>query len=82
MEKVAVTLIRGLVQGDEYIAELRLRRDTAKVLYLNVLQIIGYYSNQSSDWLLFFMPHLLKLLCLVYIMKVSIIHYILSEVRL
>ena len=46
LEKVAVTLIRDLAQGDEYIAELRLRRDTAKVLYLNAQEAINVFKLQ------------------------------------
>ena len=46
LEKVAVTLIRDLAQGDEYIAELRLRRDTAKVLYLNAREAINVFKLQ------------------------------------
>ena len=41
-----MTLIRDLAQGDEYIAELRLRRDTAKVLYLNVQEAINVFKLQ------------------------------------
>lgn len=46
LEKVSVTLIRDLAQGDEYIAELRLRRDTAKVLYLNAQEAINVFKLQ------------------------------------
>lgn len=40
LEKVAVTLIRDLA------AELRLRRDTAKVLYLNAQEAISVFKLQ------------------------------------
>jgi len=46
LEKVAVTLIRDLAQEDEYIAELRLRRDTTKVLYLNAQEAINVFKLQ------------------------------------
>lgn len=46
MEKVAVTLIRDLAQGDKDIAELRLRRDKAKVLYLSAAEAINVFKLQ------------------------------------
>lgn len=42
-EKVAVTLIRDLAQGDEVISGLRRDRDIAKVLYHNAVEAINVY---------------------------------------
>lgn len=42
-EKVAVTLIRDLAQGDEMISKLRQKRDIAKILYLNSVEAINVF---------------------------------------
>lgn len=42
-EKIAVTLIRDLAQGDEGISELRKKRDIAKVLYFNAIEAINVF---------------------------------------
>lgn len=42
-EKIPVTLIRDLAQGDKHISELRKRRDIAKVLYLNATEAINVF---------------------------------------
>ncbi|WP_295236901.1 hypothetical protein [Veillonella sp.] len=43
MDKVPVTLIRDLAQGEVDISKLRLERDKAKVLYLNAIEAINIY---------------------------------------
>lgn len=43
MDKVPVTLIRDLAQGEINISKLRLERDKAKVLYLNAVEAINIY---------------------------------------
>lgn len=43
IEKVAVTLIRDLAQGDADISKLRFERDKAKVLYLNAQEAINIF---------------------------------------
>ena len=43
MDKVAVTLIRDLAQGEETISDLRHKRDVAKVLYQNATEAINVY---------------------------------------
>lgn len=42
-EKIAVTLIRDLAQGDPYISDLRFKRDSAKVLYQNATEAINVF---------------------------------------
>ena len=42
-EKIPVTLIRDLAQGDKRISELRKKRDIAKVLYLNATEAINVF---------------------------------------
>lgn len=43
MEKVPVTLIRDLAQGEPNISELRMKRDKSKVLYLNAMEAINVF---------------------------------------
>lgn len=42
-QKIAVTLIRDLAQGDSNISQLRKERDIAKILYLNAVEAINVF---------------------------------------